>query len=64
MHVVRGRSSVGRALEWHSRGHGFDSHRLHMKSLETQCFRAFFIFKEKAEESWKSGKDGTKDVYR
>ena len=24
-----GRSSVGRALEWHSRGRGFDSHRLH-----------------------------------
>jgi hypothetical protein len=25
----RGRSSVGRALEWHSRGQGFDSPRLH-----------------------------------
>ena len=24
----RGRSSVGRALEWHSRGQGFDSPRL------------------------------------
>src|SRR6187455_1915119 len=24
-----GRSSVGRALEWHSRGRGFDSLRLH-----------------------------------
>ena len=24
-----GRSSPGRALEWHSRGSGFDSHRLH-----------------------------------
>ena len=28
-----GRSSVGRALEWHSRGRGFDSHRLHHPSL-------------------------------
>ncbi len=27
--VARGRSSVGRALEWHSRGQGFDSPRLH-----------------------------------
>src|ERR1043166_8722407 len=26
---TRGRSSVGRALEWHSRGQGFDSPRLH-----------------------------------
>ena len=26
---MRGRSSVGRALEWHSRGQGFDSPRLH-----------------------------------
>src|SRR5262249_12449678 len=25
----RGRSSVGRALAWHARGSGFDSHRLH-----------------------------------
>ena len=28
-----GRSSVGRALEWHSRGRGFDSLRLHHPSL-------------------------------
>jgi hypothetical protein len=27
----RGRSSVGRALEWHSRGQGFDSPRLHQR---------------------------------
>ena len=27
--VVRGYSSVGRALEWHSRGQGFDSPYLH-----------------------------------
>ena len=26
---IWGRSSAGRALEWHSRGHGFDPHRLH-----------------------------------
>src|SRR4051812_33462142 len=27
-----GRSSVGRALEWHSRGQGFDSPRLHLRT--------------------------------
>jgi hypothetical protein len=27
--LVRGRSSVGRALQWHCRGQGFDSPRLH-----------------------------------
>ncbi len=28
---VRGYSSDGRALEWHSRGRGFESHYLHYK---------------------------------
>ncbi len=33
--VPRGRSSVGRVLEWHSRGRRFDPDRLHQeKSLE------------------------------
>jgi hypothetical protein len=36
-----GYSSVGRALEWHSRGQGFDSPYLHSKSPR---LRAFFIF--------------------
>src|ERR1700691_1188757 len=31
----RGRSSVGRALEWHSRGQGFDSPRLHQPTLRS-----------------------------
>jgi hypothetical protein len=31
---TRGRSSVGRALEWHSRGQGFDSPRLHGVAIE------------------------------
>ena len=30
---LRGRSSVGRALEWHSRGQGFDSPRLHRRGF-------------------------------
>ncbi len=30
-----GRSSVGRALEWHSRGREFDSHRLHFSPPNT-----------------------------
>ncbi len=34
-----GISSVGRALEWHSRGQGFDSPILHQIAL----YRAFFI---------------------
>ena len=37
-----GRSSVGRALEWHSRGRGFDSHRLH-QIFAQQKFRALEI---------------------
>src|SRR6202011_4077921 len=32
-HFGRGHSSVGRALEWHSRGRGFDSPWLHQTSL-------------------------------
>ena len=35
-----GRSSVGRVLEWHSRGRGFDSRRLHHFSLG--CLRLIF----------------------
>jgi hypothetical protein len=31
--VPRGCSSVGRALEWHSRGQGFDSPQLHSTAL-------------------------------
>ena len=31
--LIGGRSSVGRALEWHSRGQGFDSPRLHHGSV-------------------------------
>ena len=40
---IRGRSSVGRALHWQCRGHGFESHRLHfIKSLEIIGFQGFF----------------------
>ena len=35
-----GRSSVGRVLEWHSRGRGFDSRRLHHFSFG--CLRLLF----------------------
>ena len=31
---VRGRSSAGRALQWHCRGQGFDPPRLHQPSLK------------------------------
>ncbi len=40
----RGRSSVGRALEWHSRGHGFDSHRLH-ESEDLQWSSLFMLYR-------------------
>ncbi len=44
MSPVRGCSSVGRVLEWHSRGHGFDSRQLHKRkngpafNRRTICF--------------------------
>ena len=34
-----GRSSVGRALEWHSRGQGFDSPRLHLADRASRRWR-------------------------
>ncbi len=40
--AFRGRSSVGRALEWHSRGQGFDSPRLHqIEDVETRSLSGF-----------------------
>ena len=41
--ITRGRSSAGRALEWHSRGHGFDPHRLHQKNVVAKKPLRFFI---------------------
>ncbi len=38
-----GRSSPGRALEWHSRGSRFDPDRLHQKSLNTSCVQTFLF---------------------
>src|SRR5262249_23218291 len=35
--ICWGHSSVGRALEWHSRGRGFDSPWLHQPSLASQA---------------------------
>ena len=40
-----GCSSVGRALEWHSRGQGFDSPQLHHK--KPQVSAAFIVFRTK-----------------
>jgi hypothetical protein len=40
--LIRGCSSVGRALEWHSRGKGFDPPHLHQRGQLTQlveCLR-------------------------
>ena len=41
---IWGRSSAGRALEWHSRGHRFDPDRLHQKEAENQRFPASCFF--------------------
>ena len=43
-YIARGRSSAGRALEWHSRGHRFDPDRLHQKrqALSEAC-RFYFL---------------------
>ncbi len=38
-----GRSSAGRALEWHSRGHGFDPHRLHQNGALNLKGAVFYI---------------------
>ena len=40
----RGRSSVGRALHWQCRGHGFESHRLHLKSTVNKRVCSTFYF--------------------
>ena len=42
----RGHSSVGRALEWHSRGRGFDSPWLHHLSDQ---------FRVRTERRWEDG---------
>ena len=34
---LRGLSSVGRALAWHARGRGFESHRLHFGEEYIVC---------------------------
>ncbi len=38
-----GRSSVGRALEWHSRGRQFDPDRLHNYNKTTLFLRLFYF---------------------
>ncbi len=43
--TVWGRSSAGRALEWHSRGQEFDPLRLHQKTIH-HFDGSFFIFGE------------------
>ena len=40
---IRGYSSAGRALEWHSRGQRFDPAYLH-QDLKSSDFRSFSIF--------------------
>ena len=44
-----GCSSVGRALEWHSRGQGFDSPQLHHK--KSACKGGFFMGEIRSGES-------------
>ena len=42
-YIARGRSSAGRALEWHSRGHRFDPDRLHQKSRFRKRMGFYFL---------------------
>lgn len=43
--MARGRSSVGRALDWQSRGQGFESPRLHqIKKPHNSVVRFFVMF--------------------
>ena len=44
--IIWGRSSAGRALEWHSRGHRFDPDRLHQMA-EERVFRFSVIFSKR-----------------
>ena len=39
----RGYSSVGRALEWHSRGQGFESPYLHSEGIRKSAHKAVFL---------------------
>ena len=51
-----GRSSVGRALESHSRGRGFDPHRLHhlIQCKELLCPRVFALGWRSSHCHWQS----------
>ena len=51
----RGRSSVGRALEWHSRGQGFDSPRLHWADIVSICLPRYCVVLVGAVEQVESG---------
>lgn len=42
--MLRGCSSVGRALEWHSRGQGFNSPQLHQGNQGVRSFGLTFFF--------------------
>ena len=42
--TIWGCSSVGRALEWHSRGQGFDSPHLHQKNTITTRVLTLVVF--------------------
>ena len=45
--VAWGRSSAGRALDWQSRGQGFDSPRLHQRIFKNQKFSSgSFLFEQ------------------
>ena len=47
----RGRSSAGRALDWQSRGQGFDSPRLHHRECKASGItEAFFICRQRVNQ--------------
>ncbi len=59
-HQFWGRSSVGRALEWHSRGRGFDPLRLH----QLTNLMPFYVYILKSEKSGKSCIGHTSDLVK
>ena len=45
MHDLWGYSSVGRALQWHCKGHRFEPDYLHQFQIKALFIKAFFMLK-------------------
>ena len=54
----RGRSSAGRALDWQSRGQGFDSPRLHHRECKGHSFEWPFYLQSLLIPIWEETSNG------